>query len=149
MRSDPRVLIANPSWEVPGADGKRPGVERETIEVRDGFALGDGVSDQVFLAARDSIAAPIYNQRCIARIVHPAAHRAHVWEARLGAYMRHNDRLRATSLSATYLTDTSQGVSRYPPRGPLETLRYVRNAAILRAMHVSPWRPACLRHTWI
>jgi hypothetical protein len=149
MRSDRRVLIANPSWELPAADGKRPGVDREAVEVRDGFALGDGVSDQVFLAARASIAAPIYRQRCIARIVHPAAHRAHVWEARLGAYMRHHDRLRATSLSATYLTDNSQGVSSYPPRGPLEAFRYVRNAAILRAMHVSPWRPACLRHTWI
>lgn len=149
MRKDRRVMIANPSWELPDATGRRSGVERETIEVRDGFALGPGVSDQVFLATRASLAAPIYRQRCIGRIVHPAAHRGHVWEARLGAYMRHHGRLRASSLAATYLIDSSQGQSRYPPHGLAETARYVRNAAVLRAMHVSPWRPACLRHTWI
>jgi hypothetical protein len=149
MRDDPRVMIANPSWEVPDADGRRPGVERETLATRDGFALGPGVSDQVFLASRESLAAPIYQQRCIARIVHPAAHKAHVFEARLGAHMRHHDRLRATALSATYVTDNAEGVSTYTPAGAAEALRYARNAALIRAVRVSPWRPRCLRHTWL
>jgi hypothetical protein len=149
MARDPRIMIANPSWEAPDRAGRRPSVERETIAVRDGFALGPGASDQVFLASRAALAAPIYRQRCIARLVHPAAHRAHVFEARLGAHMRHHGRLRATSLEATYITDTSQGESTYRPTGALEALRYARNAALLRAVRISPWQPKCLRQTWI
>jgi len=149
MRADERVMIANPSWELPDASGNRPGVERETIETRDDFALGPGVSDQVFLASRASLAAPIYGQRCVARILYPGAHKAHVFEARLVAHMRHHDRLRATALSATYVTDNSEGESTYTPAGAAEALRYACNAALIRAMRVSPWRPRCLRHTWL
>lgn len=149
MREDDRLMIANPSWEAPGTDGRRPGVEREALEARDGFCIGHGFSDQVFLARRDAFAAPIYRQRCIVSIIYPAAHKAKVLEARVGAYMRHHDRLRATSLEATYLTDTSAGGSSYAPDGPLEMARYLRNALILKLFGASPWRPACLRHTSI
>ena len=150
MRADPRVMVANPSWEASDVSGRRPGVERETLAVRDGFALGEGFSDQVFLAARRSLAAPIYRQRCIARIAYPAAHKAHVFEARVDAHMRHHMRLRATSLSATYATCATGGEgSAYPPRGPAETARFLRNALTLRALAFAPWRPRCLRRTWI
>jgi hypothetical protein len=149
MHSDPRVMIANPSWERPNADGRRPGVERESIEAHGEFVIGDGFSDQVFLASRAALAAPIYRQRCIADITYPAAHKARVFEARLAAHMRHNDRLRATSLAATYVSDTATGGSSYPPNGPIETARYVLNALTLRALRLSPWRPVCLRHTWL
>jgi hypothetical protein len=150
MARDERVMAANPSWEPADADGRRSGVERETIVIVDGFALGEGFSDQVFLAARHALAAPIYQQRCIARIAYPAAHKAHVFEARVDAHMRHHGRLRATSLSVTYMTEVaSAGGSSYPPRGLRETVRYVRNALTLRALAVAPWRPRCLRRTWI
>jgi len=149
MREDPRVMIANPSWEAPNAAGSRPGVERETIEEREGFALGDGFSDQVFLAARSELAAPVYRQRCISLISYPGAHKANVFEARLAAHMRHHGRLRATSLHATYVTDSSGGSSSYPPSGVLQRTRFVRNAVALRALGASPWRPRCLRHTWL
>lgn len=149
MRDDPRVMVANPSWEAPDAEGRRPGVERETLEEHAGFMLGDGFSDQVFLAARAQLAAPVYSQRCISRISYPGAHKADVFEARLAAHMRHNGRLRATSLSATYVTDSSGGSSSYPPTGLLQTTRFVRNAVALRALGLSPWRPRCLRHTWL
>jgi hypothetical protein len=150
MRRDPRVMVANPSWEAPDANGLRPGVEREAIATRDGFALGAGFSDQVFLAARSSLAAPIYDQRCIARIAYPAAHKAHVFEARVDAHMRHHAHLRATSLSATYASSAAGAEgSSYPPRGPAETVRFVRNALALRALALVPWRPRCLRRTWI
>ncbi len=150
MSRDPRVMVANPSWEPPDASNRRPGVEREAIATADGFAVGEGFSDQVFLASRQALAAPIYRQRCIARIAYPAAHKAHVFEARVDAHMRHHGRLRATSLSATYATDaTADGGSSYPPRGLAETARYVRNALTLRALAVAPWRPRCLRRTWI
>jgi hypothetical protein len=149
MRRDRRVMVANPSWEPRDASGRRPGLERETIETRDGFAIGQGFSDQVFLASRAALATPIYKQRCIADITYPAAHKARVFEARLGAYMRHHGRLRATSLAATYVTDSPAGGSSYPPSGPVEAIRYVANALAVRTLRVSPWRPTCLRHTWL
>jgi hypothetical protein len=149
MRADERVIVANPSWEAPDKAGRRPGVEREASEIRAGFAIGQGFSDQVFLAARASLAAPIYRQRCIARLTYPGAHKAHVFEARLAAHMRHHGRLRATSLTATYETDAPGGSSSYPPEGIAETVRYARNALVLRAVSASPWRPRCLRHTWL
>jgi hypothetical protein len=149
VRADARLLVANPSWELPDANGRRPGVEREAIATRDGFAIGQGFSDQVFLASRAALAAPIYRQRCIASITYPAAHKANVFEARLAAHMRHHGQLRATSLAATYLTDSPGGSSSYPPSGPVETTRYLRNALALRAFSVLPWRPACLRNTWV
>ncbi len=149
MREDRRLMVANPSWELPGGEGARPGVERETAEVREGFAIGRGFSDQVFLAARAELAAPIYGQRCIASITYPAAHKARVFEARVGAHMRHHDRLRASSLATTYVTDAVAGGSSYPPSGLVESARYVRNALTLRALALSPWRPACLRQTWL
>ncbi len=149
MGDDPRVVVANPSWELPDGAGRRQGVERETVATRAGFAIGHGFSDQVFLARRALLAAPIYKQRCIASIAYPGAHKARVFEARVAAYMRHHDGLRATSLEASYVTDAPAGGSSYPPSGVGETLRYVVNSATLRALSLSPWRPACLRHTWL
>jgi hypothetical protein len=149
MSGDERVVVANPSWELPDAGGRRPGVEREMIATRAGFAIGHGFSDQVFLARRAFLAAPIYRQRCIASIAYPGAHKARVFEARVAAHMRHHGGLRATSLAATYVTDAPAGGSSYPPSGAREAVRYVVNAATLRALHVSPWRPACLRNTWL
>jgi hypothetical protein len=149
MRRDERVTVANPAWEPADATGKRPGVEREAIETRERFAVGDGFSDQLFLARRADLAAPIYRQRCISLIAYPAAHKAHVFEARLAAHMRHHGRLRATCLDAGYAIDGSGGGSSYPPQGVRETLRFVRNAVALRALGASPWRPRCLRRSWI
>jgi hypothetical protein len=149
MSADGRVMVANPSWELPDELGHRPGVEREAIETRAGFAIGHGFSDQVFLASRAALARPIYRQRCIASIAYPGAHKARVFEARIDAHMRHHGGLRATSLAATYVTDQARGASSYPPRGLAETGRYVLNGLALRGLRVSPWRPACLRHTWL
>jgi hypothetical protein len=149
MERDPRVMVANPSWELPDGDGRRPGLERETVTLEAGFALGHGFSDQLFLVRRASLAAPIYRQRCIVSIVYPAAHKAEVFEARVSAHMRHHARLRATSLAASYVIDSSAGASSYPPSGVRETLRYVRNSLALVGLRASPWRPRCLRHTWL
>jgi hypothetical protein len=148
MAEDGRVIVANPSWEPPDAEGRYPNVEHEALTLRPGFAIGQGFSDQVFLARRAALAAPIYRQRCIASITYPAAHRADVFEARIAAFMRHNDKLRATSLTASYVTDAPAGSS-YAPHGALEWSRYLRNALTLRALRHTPWRPACLRGTWL
>ncbi len=149
MGKDGRVIVANPSWELPDGAGRRPGVEREAVATQAGFAIGHGFSDQVFLARRALLATPIYRQRCIASIAYPGAHKARVFEARVAAHMRHHGGLRATSLQASYVTDAPAGGSSYPPSGVGETLRYVANSATLRALSRSPWRPACLRNTWL
>jgi hypothetical protein len=149
MKRDRRLMVANPSWEPTDGEGRRPGLERETAEIREGFAIGDGFSDQVFLASRAALAGPIYRQRCVARLTYPGAHKAHVFEARVAAHMRHDGRLRATSLAATYSIKAAGGHSSYPPSGPLEAARYVRNALVLRALAGSPWRPRCLSNTWL
>jgi hypothetical protein len=149
MERDARVLAANPSWEAPDPDGRRAGVEHEAIDRSGEFVLGHGFSDQVFLARRTMLASPIYRQRCIARIAYPAAHKAHVFEARVAAHMRHHGLLRATSLRAGYATRTSDGGSSYPPSGVAEAVRYARNGLILRLLGVSPWRPRCLRGSWL
>ena len=149
LESDSRLIVANPSWELPDDDGRCRGVERETVSTRDGFAIGQGFSDQVFLARRSLFSTPIYNQRCISRLAYPGAHKARVFEARVDAHMRHNEGLRATSLATTYVTDQDEGTSAYPPSGLAETARFLLNGLTIRALRVSPWRPACLRRSWL
>jgi hypothetical protein len=146
LERDSRLLAACPSWEPMGPDGRRPGVENETMEMVDEFAIGAGFSDQLFLARRSELAKPIYQQRCLAQVRNPAAHKAAVFESRVDAYMRHHGRLRATSLGATYVVDGHQGSSSYPPDGPVETLRFARNAFLRRVLRRSPWRPRCCRY---
>lgn len=149
LMSNQRLLVANPSWEQPGADGRRPGVDRETRTVSGDFALGHGFSDQAFLVLRANVAAPIYRTRCIGKIVHPRAHKGTTFEPRINAYMRHNGLLRATYLPASFSIDQPEDRRACRPRGAREWARYARNALILRASAHSPWRPRCLRHTWI
>lgn len=149
LAEDPRLLIANPSWERPLADGSLPAVEHETVE-RDGdFAVGHGFSDQAFLVRRAELAAPIYRTRCLVALTHPRAHKAPTFEARVNSHMRHHGRLRATYLPVSYSIDQPSGADSRRPVGAGEWARYVRNGALLRAARVSPWQPACLRHTWI
>jgi hypothetical protein len=148
LQRDRRLLVANPSWEVPAADGRRPGVEHETVEMAKGFSIGRGFSDQIFLARRGELASPIYRERCLAQIRWPTAHKAAVVESRIDAYMRHHGRLRATSLGATYVMEGKHGSSSYAPESVGQALRYARNALVRRAMRSSPWRPQCCSHAW-
>lgn len=148
MERDRRLLVANPSWEPAGSDGRRPGLERETIGVADRFAIGRGFSDQLFLARRSELAAPIYHHRCLAQIRYPTAHRAAIAESRIDAYMRHRGRLRATSLDATYVVEDRGGGSSYAPQGARERLRAARNAGLRVACRHSPWLPPCCRQAW-
>ncbi len=149
LTGDRRLLIANPSWERPLPDGSRPGVEHEALHTGEDFAFGAGFSDQAFLVRRADVARPIYAERCIGTLVHPRAYQGRTFEARINAHMRHHGRLRATYLGASYSIDQPASAGRRPPRGVRERVRYARNGAILRLLRYSPWRPRCLRHTWI
>jgi|tagenome__1003787_1003787.scaffolds.fasta_scaffold20927609_2 hypothetical protein len=148
MDRDGRVLTASPSWERPGDDGRRPGLEKETLEWVNGFSIGRGFSDQLFLVRRSELAAPIYRQRCLAQVRYPTAHKAAIVESRIDAYMRHHGRLRAIASDATYVTEEEQGHSSYRPESIGEGLRWARNAVLRNTLRRSRWRPECCTHAW-
>ena len=116
MKSDPRILVANPSWSSDEVVG------RESLESRPEFALGFGFSDQVFLARTRELAAPIFREWCLASCRYPTAHIAATFEQRLDAYMRNHGRLRATHLGARY-RHPERGPEAYRARTPSERLR--------------------------
>jgi hypothetical protein len=132
---DPRVLVANPSWG--------QGLERETLEARGNFSLGYGFSDQVFLARRSALAAPIYRHRCVASWRYPRVHAGLIFEAQVDAYMRARRRLRGTYRKATYLHPTRP--SRDRPRGIVEWLRWSRNNLATRFLRHLPLGPPSWR----
>ena len=139
MERDRRILVANPSW--PAAT-----LERETFESQGEFALGYGFSDLAFLARRRELAAPIYRQRCVARLRYPLAHVAHIFESRVDAYMRHAGRLRATYRGAVMSYPSHSMGTAYPPLTSRERLRYARNRVVTALLYRSPLRPACCRY---
>jgi hypothetical protein len=148
MERDHRLLTASPSWERPGPDGYRPGLEEETVEWVNGFSIGRGFSDQLFLARRSELAAPIYHQRCLAQVRYPTAHKAAIVESRIDAHMRHHGRFRAIATDATYVMEGKHGHSSYTPDGVGEKLRWARNAVLRNTLRRSPWRPACCTQAW-
>ena len=104
MNHDSRILIANPNWS-------RDGIHRESSEYREGFALGYGMSDQVFLAKKSELNKPIYNYFCPASFRYPLSHLMSIFEKRIDAYMRRTGKLRATCLSAVYVHPDNEGLA--------------------------------------
>ncbi len=129
MESESRILVANPRWE-------DASFEREYREMRGGFALGFGFSDQVFLARPSELAAPIYGEHCPASRRYPTAHIAPTFEQRIDAYMRTHDRWRASFAGATY-RHPYRGAAAYAPVNLRERLRRARNRLALRALERS------------
>jgi hypothetical protein len=138
MEREERVLVANPNW----VDAT---LEREAVEPAGDFTLGQGFSDQVFLARRAELAKPIYHQRCLALYRYPLSHVADVFEARVDAHMRHAGRLRATYRPATYVHPAEGAGASYPAQSLRERLRRLWHAAVLAALRASPVRPRCCR----
>jgi hypothetical protein len=97
MRQEQRILVANPNWNRAGSDARA-----EAREISEGFAIGYGFSDQVFLARRSELLSASYRRRCPASLRYPLAHIAPVFEQRVDAYMRSERRLRATHLAVVY-----------------------------------------------
>ena len=134
MARDPRVLVANPNWEIAN-------LAAFTSEEAGDFGLGHGFSDQVFLARREEMGAPIYGQRCIARWRYPYPDS---FEARVDAHLRHAGRLRATFRGAIYEHPVAMGTS-WPRRTVRQRVRAARNHYAIRLLAALPWRPAHLR----
>ncbi len=148
LLDDRRLLVANPSWELCTHGGAPPGVLCEALELDGDFVAGPGFSDQAFLARRADLARPIYRERCVGALIHPRTHQGMSFEARVNAHMRHNGRLRATYLGASYSIDQPPDARRRVD-GPLQWARFLRNAAVLKLLGRSPWRPRCFRHSWL
>jgi hypothetical protein len=142
MQADARVMLANPRWYAPTP--RHDTLARTTFESRDGFALGLGFSDQLFLARRSELARPIYLQRCLASRRYPMANVALSFEARVDAWMRHHERLRANFLGATYAHPDEIGGA-YPSRRASEKLAGLFNRAVVASVRVSPVKARCCR----
>jgi hypothetical protein len=139
MAEDGRVLVSNPVW----AD---PTLERETIEWRGDFAIGQGFSDQLFLVRRREFAAPIYRQRCAVLCRSPMAHMGALFETRVDAWMRHHERVRATYTEATYVHPPETAGVSYPAESFMDRLRWYRNQAVMTFIRRSPVKRRCWRY---
>jgi hypothetical protein len=142
MEADPRVMVANPRWYAPTP--RHDTLARTTLETTPGFALGLGFSDQLFLGRRSELAAPIYRQRCLASRRYPMANVGLSFEARVDAWMRHHDRLRANFLNATYAHPDEIGGA-YPARRMAEKLGSLLNRSLIAAVQHSPIKRRCCR----
>jgi hypothetical protein len=142
MDADARVMVANPRWYAPTP--RHDTLARTTLERSGRFALGLGFSDQLFLCRRSEFAAPIYGQRCVATRRYPMANVSLSFEARVDAWMRHHDRLRANFLDAVYIHPDEIGGA-YPSRSPAEKLRSLVNRALIAAAIRSPIKRRCWR----
>ncbi|MFN0058773.1 MAG: hypothetical protein ACKVX7_09990 [Planctomycetota bacterium] len=132
MERDPRVAVANPSWR---ADWD----ERDGREFVGDFALGGGFSDQVFLVRREEFARPIYGHWSLASWRYPLTHVARIFEARVDAYLRATQRLRATHLRCIYRHESRPAAtaSLGVPRSGRERLAKIRRRL---AIHWLRWR---------
>jgi hypothetical protein len=142
MDRDPRVMVANPRWYAPTP--RHDTLARSTLEHAGDFALGLGFSDQLFLCRRSELATPIYHQRCLATRRYPMANVSRSFEARVDAWMRHRDRLRANYLGALYAHPDEIGGA-YPPRRLREKAGSVVNRVLIEAVRRAPVKRRCCR----
>jgi hypothetical protein len=142
MERDGRVMVANPCWYAPTP--RHDTLARTTLETRPGFSIGLGFSDQLFLCRRSELAAPIYSQRCLAMRRYPMINVTPSFEARVDAWMRHHERLRANFLGAMYVHPDEIGEA-YPARRPRERAATLLNNALIAAIRASPLKSRCCR----
>lgn len=126
LARDPRVLGCNPNhaeflWD------------REVVEQAGDFALSYGLSDQLFLARRADLAAPIYEYRTLAGCRHNLAHVTPIWEHRVDDYMRCCGKFRATWRPLGYTHHGEHGAT-YPNWTAGERFRLWRNRQVVRVL---------------
>jgi hypothetical protein len=135
-RSD-KIAVANPFWS-------KGNLDQETLYVENGFSVGYGFSDQVFLLRRSEFAQPIYRYFAPASLRYPLAHISAIFEQRVDAYMRTKRRLRATHQTAQYI-HSNEGNS-YPRTGPKESAIRLLIKVAVTGMRMLPtmnprWKP--------
>jgi hypothetical protein len=102
MEEDERIAVANPDWH-------HSSLATEAREYKDGFGIGYGFSDQLYLIRRSEFARPIYGHTACISWRYPFSHIAPIFEQRVDAYMRCRRRMRATYRGATYLHTAEEG----------------------------------------
>lgn len=122
----PEVMSATPNWR---GEHFEPWYD----EIDGNHAIGLGFSDQIFLGRRREFAMPIYWHRCIARRRYPMARVAPTFESRIDSYMRHNGRVRAISLVATYEHRVEMGTS-WPQRSTGARLMDARDHLLIASL---------------
>ena len=108
LESEPRFLIANPSWT---ADSSV--IETEALFKSGEYFAGPGFSDQCFLASANRLAAKIYGFKHASGSRYPLSGMGEVFEQRIDAYMRNNGLLRLTDPRAQYIHRGPEGTG-YP-----------------------------------
>jgi hypothetical protein len=110
LQDNPDYFVANPSW---ASDPE--GSQRESIS-RDGdHWVGNGFSDQCFLADARRLARPIYRRHHPSGARYPLSDLGDIFEKRVDAYMRTEGLLRLTNANARYLHRGSEGQG-YPKK---------------------------------
>ena len=97
MENDPRILVANPTWNDKFHRAKEVAVAED-----DAFYIGNGFSDQCYLIPPARFRAPIYNEKEKAFGKDFPKYAGEHFEKRVDAYMRNHGYLRITSKKASY-----------------------------------------------
>ena len=134
MTAAPELLIANPSWTL-----ARERVLEESFVRESQYAIGYGVSDQVFLVRRTVLARPVYGHRHWASYRYPMAEIGPLFEAWVDTFMRRNTLLRLTDLRVVY-QHIGEGMSHHTS-GSLGQIARRRAAAIIGRIGVRLSKP--------
>ncbi|MGB2765844.1 MAG: hypothetical protein WBH64_01690 [Propionicimonas sp.] len=137
MRHDRRVAVGNPAWVMP--NGYSP-VAAEADETGEGFILGYGFSDMIFLARRSQLARPLLRRwiplwlECPATMRFPGAPLGLFFEQIAEGYLRLHHLRRVTVLGTAF---EPIPISDYPVTGLLERIRRKRNSLVTAGLVVA------------
>lgn len=135
MESDPRVVVANPTWV--SADGSTSAPSEADECVESGW-LGYGFTDQAFLIHRANFARPLRRSprrplwlECPASLRYPGPSGNLFFEQIADAYMRSNRLMRLTICEAQFVPVP---FNHYPPANLLERALRRRDSMILNTL---------------
>ena len=128
LESDQQVFVASPQQHI----RERCQWARKSDE----FLFDYTFTDQIFLTRTLQMRQPIYSEWCPASLRFPVAHLGQVVEQRLESHIRNHRLIHAFFRGATF---THEGVKWYWPKGPRQTITFVRNRAISRILRIQPF----------
>ena len=101
LAADPRVRVANLSWDTPDCPSENTPAREASFGRRGDFFLGYGFSDQCYLIRTRDFRSRIYGESNAASDRYPL-YGGELFEKRVDAWMRNHDFLRATYIHAVY-----------------------------------------------
>ena len=146
MDKEPSVAVANPNWIHP--DGSTS-IAREADRAGDGYFIGYGFSDQVFLLRRSRFSGKLRRRWVPMRLESPASARwevaaeGHFFEEFMDAYMRRKGLMRLSLLSTSF---EPVPMSEYAVVSLRGRIRRRRDAIIVKVLAAAQLRaPALVR----